>query len=102
MGRHNLFTLAVGGGEVVAHTDAFVTPDGRRAVQAGTTVAREHRGHRLGLAVKLANLRTLAEELPDITAVRTWTAIDNTHMLAINRELGFRVVEWTRMWVKEL
>jgi GNAT superfamily N-acetyltransferase len=72
------------------------------ASQSDTVVLDEHRGHRLGLAVKLANLRTLAEELPDITAVRTWTAIDNTHMLAINRELGFRVVEWTRMWVKEL
>ena len=72
------------------------------ASQSDTVVLDEHRGHRLGLAVKLANLRTLAEELPDITAVRTWTAIDNTHMLAINRELGFRVVEWTRMWVKDL
>ena len=67
--------------------------DAHVASRSDTVVLDEHRGHRLGLAVKLANLRTLAEELPDITAVRGPGRPSTTHMLAINREPGFRVVE---------
>ena len=92
MGRHNLFTLAVGGGEVVAHTDAFVTPDGRRAVQAGTIVAREHRGHRLGLAIKCANLLALEADHPECVVIDTTTNSANAPMHAVNDRLGFRPV----------
>ena len=90
-------------GQIVAFSDLVAYASMPEvASQSDTVVLEEHRGHRLGLAVKIANLKVLAAELPDITAVRTWTAADNTHMLAINTALGFRVVEWTRMWVKDL
>ena len=42
-------------GEVVAYTLAVVAHDALSCFQWGTLVASEHRGHRLGLAVKVAN-----------------------------------------------
>ena len=55
---------------VVAYTDLGVNTDGPpRAYQWGTLVRREHRGHRLGLAVKVANLRQLQRERPDLGQV---------------------------------
>lgn len=57
--------------------------------QHDTLVHGDHRGHRLGMLVKAANLQAL--ERRDATAVvRTWNATENTHMLAVNEALGFR------------
>lgn len=57
-----------------------------------TLVEREHRGHRLGWAVKCAVERQLlALELPH-PAVNTCNADENAYMLAINDALGFREV----------
>lgn len=57
-----------------------------------TLVERDHRGHRLGWAVKCAVERQLlAMELPH-PAVSTCTADENAYMLAINDALGFRQV----------
>jgi hypothetical protein len=72
------------------------------AIQGDTLVLREHRGHRLGLAVKLANVRALQDELPAVTTVRTWNAESNTHMLAVNQAMGFFVTGYTREWTKAL
>ena len=57
--------------------------------QQDTLVIAEHRGHRLGLAVKAANLVAVAREVPDAGPIITWNAAENTHMLAVNRQLGF-------------
>lgn len=57
--------------------------------QEDTLVVTEHRGHRLGLAVKAANLVAVAREVPDAGPIITWNAAENTHMLAVNRKLGF-------------
>ena len=51
---------------------------------------REHRGHRLGVAVKVANLRLLQRERPDITRLTTYNAEVNSHMIGVNEALGFR------------
>jgi ribosomal protein S18 acetylase RimI-like enzyme len=53
-----------------------------------TAVAREHRGKRLGLAVKIHALR--AAQARGLTEVQTNNDPDNAPMLAINRRLGFR------------
>ena len=77
-------------GEVVAYTQLVTTvhePD--RAYQWGTLVHRDHRGRRLGLAVKVAAHRLLQQGSPDVVRVTTWNAESNTHMIAVNERFGF-------------
>ncbi|MGW2214365.1 GNAT family N-acetyltransferase [Nonomuraea sp. NPDC001684] len=63
--------------------------------QADTTVLREHRGHRLGLLLKLSNLLWLREREPHLERIITWNATSNAHMLAINEAMGFELLdEW--------
>lgn len=81
-------------GEVVAYTEVLTTraePD--RAYQWGTLVRSEHRGHRLGIAVKVAAQRLLQERAPQARRVWTWNAEENAPMIAVNEALGFRAVE---------
>jgi GNAT superfamily N-acetyltransferase len=81
-------------GTVVAYTNFGVNTEGSpRAYQWGTLVRGEHRGHRLGLAVKVANLRQLQAARPDLGQVVTWNAEVNTHMIGVNEEMGFVPVE---------
>ena len=93
--RRDVRTFALSGdGEVVAMTEAFVNETmPHRGFQSGTLVVRAHRGHRLGLAVKVANHRALAERFPELSWLVTGNADVNAHMNAINDRLGFRVVE---------
>ncbi|QIG41782.1 PE-PGRS family protein [Nocardioides anomalus] len=82
-------------GELVAYTDIAVTVhESERAYQWGTLVSPAHRGHRLGLAVKVANLRLLQESHPQLTTVVTYNADVNAPMVAVNGHLGFRPVAW--------
>jgi GNAT superfamily N-acetyltransferase len=76
-------------GRVAAYTQLVVSGDDGNAYQWGTLVRREARGHGLGMAVKLANLRLLQEHASDVRAIYTYNAGVNEHMLAINRRLGF-------------
>ena len=82
-------------GEMVALTEMVMT-DHQPEVgwQGGTLVLKEHRGHRLGLAVKIANLRAYQEAFPLVRAVHSWNAEENDSMVAINDKLGFRPVEY--------
>ncbi|MDQ6716278.1 MAG: GNAT family N-acetyltransferase [Actinomycetota bacterium] len=95
-GRHRLTTVGVDRrtGHVVAYTD-LVLPSGAptHAWQWGTLVHREHRGHRLGTAVKVENLRRLQQDHPERQLVTTSNDETNSHMVEINARLGFRVVE---------
>ncbi len=67
------------------------------AEQDDTLVAAGHRGHRLGMLVKIANLRRLAD-YPAVERVTTFNAAENGHMLAINIALGFRPAGWDGEW----
>lgn len=67
-----------------------------------TLVLREHRGHGLGLAVKIANHRALAEMASQVRTVRTWNAAENAPMLAVNQRLGYRPSGFTQEWQKRL
>lgn len=68
------------------------------AVQELTAVVSPHRGHRLGLRVKLAMLDLLAKREPQVTQILTHNAGGNEHMIAINTELGFEVLEREPSW----
>lgn len=70
--------------------------------QEDTLVAPGHRGHRLGMAVKIANLRRAKELWPNATLVMTWNANENRHMLAINIALGFKPSGFEGEWQKRL
>jgi len=63
-----------------------------------TAVARAHRGHRLGLRLKLAMLDRLALQEPQLTRIMTGNAAGNHHMIAINEQLGFRVLDRWPCW----
>jgi GNAT superfamily N-acetyltransferase len=94
-GRTTYLAFAVEpGGDAVAYT-SLVAP-AREPVyvyQAGTLVRRDHRGHRLGLAVKVANLVALQKGCPGRRIVNTENAGVDGPMLQINEKLGFRSVE---------
>jgi GNAT superfamily N-acetyltransferase/RimJ/RimL family protein N-acetyltransferase len=70
--------------------------------QGETIVAGAHRGHRLGLLLKLVNLRHLMATEPRVRVLVTWNAAENTHMRAINEQLGFVPVDRWREWQLEL
>ena len=94
-GRTVLRTLAVRDGQAVAHSDLFVAPGGTRCVQWATLVHRDHRGHRLGAAVKVANLRGSRRACPT-TEVVTQNAEVNAQMIGINARLGSSRSRWSR------
>ena len=73
-------------------------PRGRPGVptwgyQLLTAVTRPHRGHRLGLLVKTAMLDWLAEAEPQLERIMTGNAAVNEHMIAINEQLGYELLE---------
>ena len=77
-------------GTVVGYAVAVSTEDGYEHVdQWGTLVHPAHRGRRLGLAVKCAQVRAVAEHFPDKHFLSTTNAETNAHMVAINEALGF-------------
>lgn len=94
-GRGRLAAGAVDrSGDLVAFTDIGVwKQDPGVAEQWNTIVKPDHRGHRLGLAVKIANLRHLRREVPGTLRLETLNANENTRMIAINELLGFQIVE---------
>ncbi len=66
--------------------------------QWNTIVMPEHRGHRLGLLLKVENLRWVRQEAPRLTRLDTWNANDNPHMIAINEALGYVPIEQWAEW----
>lgn len=79
-------------GRVVAMTSAGITAaDQPHVSQWATIVLPEHRGHRLGMALKVANLRLVQERFPEKSYVRTTNAETNAAMVDINERLGFEI-----------
>jgi GNAT superfamily N-acetyltransferase len=90
-------------GHLVAYTEALtcVEEDGF-ADQSDTLVAPAHRGRRLGLWIKLANLELLVSEHPEVRAIDTFNADDNRWMIAINEAMGFVPLLRVRDWELDL
>ena len=92
-GRQVLESVAVKDGRTVAQSTLSVPPKGAELPhmsQWGTFVDRAHRGHRLGMAVKAANLLAVQRLFPERTLLHTTNSPVNGPMVAINEEIGFR------------
>jgi GNAT superfamily N-acetyltransferase len=77
-------------GSVVGFTRLVVARDVRTvAWQWQTIVLPEHRGHRLGMLVKVENLAHLRTHEPAVTVIHTGNADSNAPMLRVNVALGF-------------
>lgn len=100
LGGLRMTTVALdGAGAPVAYTELRHEPGiPASAIQQDTLVHAEHRGHGLGLWIKAVNLLALLEHAPTVERVHTWTAAENTHMLAINTALGFRAAGAQGAW----
>jgi RimJ/RimL family protein N-acetyltransferase len=86
-------------GELAGLTQIGVDPqDPDWGYQFVTAVSREHRGHRLGLLVKVAMLELLAGAEPAVRHILTGNSDGNKHMIAINDEIGFRVLDEWQSW----
>ena len=72
----------------------------RPVKQQDTLVLKEHRGHRLGMLLKTANLQFLAETYPGHPSVTTFNAEENRHMLDVNEAVGFHAVGYGGGWKK--
>ncbi|MEV4809347.1 GNAT family N-acetyltransferase [Micromonospora avicenniae] len=95
--QYHVAAQHVASGRLVAWTLLDVGPSADwHAFQQITLVDPEHRGHRLGLLVKAENLRHLLAHEPSVRAIDAFNAASNSHMIAINEQLGFRPVDgWT-------
>ncbi len=96
---HVVAARGPGPGDLAALTQLCVDPAiPAWGFQELTAVARPHRGHRLGLLLKLAMLDLLAAREPQVTRIITGNADGNQHMIAINERLGFRVLGRWPSW----
>src|SRR5262245_10540375 len=90
-------------GELAGHT--LVGIDSERpwhGWQYDTSVLRAHRGHRLGLLLKIGMVRWLAEEEPQLRTLDTWNAASNTHMIKVNEVLGYEVLAHAFNWQQNI
>ena len=90
---HRVFARHRETGELAGHTVVVVSGERPEiAAQHDTSVVRAHRGHRLGLLLKVDMLQWLAETQPQIQTIDTWNAASNDHMIGVNEALRYRVM----------
>jgi len=95
-GRRLYTTAAIhdGSGRMAGYTTlAYAEEDPTHAWQWNTIVDEQHRGHRLGTLLKVANHRFTFDREPATRTVFTWNAESNQHMNAINTALGFAPID---------
>jgi GNAT superfamily N-acetyltransferase len=105
--RRARFLIAVAehraSGRLVACTELVVAADvPGQAAQMLTVVRPEHRGHRLGLAIKIANAEELARRAPGVRVIITGNASVNAPMIAVNEMMGFEIASEGTFWQKSL
>jgi GNAT superfamily N-acetyltransferase len=80
-------------GELAGHTVVGVEVEQPWvAWQLDTSVARGHRGHRLGQLLKIAMLHWMRDDEPQVRSLITWNAESNAHMVGINELLGYTAI----------
>jgi GNAT superfamily N-acetyltransferase len=100
---HAAGAVTTASGELVGFTEIAVPRSlPEQGYQSDTIVLPEHRGHRLGTLLKIANLRALAESSQATERVVTWNAAANEPMLRVNDVLGFELVGVSTVWQKQV
>jgi GNAT superfamily N-acetyltransferase len=88
-------------GVLAGHTQlVFSETDPADAYQWDTLVLPEHRGHGLGLSLKLRAMEEAADLLAARRYVHTFNAASNGPMIAVNERMGFRQVAWLGEYVR--
>jgi GNAT superfamily N-acetyltransferase len=86
-------------GHLVAFNELSVPPDLSRPIaQRDTLVLSEHRGHRLGMLLKIDNIQALTQTHPGHPAITTGNAEENRYMLDVNEAVGFVPLAYESAW----
>ncbi|PKH43575.1 hypothetical protein SAMN05192575_10437 [Nocardioides alpinus] len=95
IGRHVQTSMAIApDGSVAGVSDVRIDDTDHEHGQVGITIVDPaHRGHRLGLALKLATHDLVLAAHPSLVSVDTSNAEVNTWMNAVNEALGYRTIE---------
>jgi len=88
-------------GHLAGHTQ-LVFPDDDEVFQWDTLVLPEHRGHGLGLALKVRTMQAAADLLEGRRRITTYNAASNSHMIAVNEKLGFVQTAWCEEVLRRL
>jgi GNAT superfamily N-acetyltransferase len=99
-GRSRHVVVAVAEDGTLAGHNELVVPQHEpgRVWQWDTLVVPAHRGHRLGMALKVMNLGDVQAAHPERTQVCTFNADSNAHMVAVNDAIGFVPVSYVGEW----
>ncbi len=90
-------------GRLVAWTTINTGPDTpEHAWQFITIVDPDHRGHRLGALVKVENLRFFQANEPAVKRIDTFNAAENSYMISINEDMGFRAKFAFANWKRDV
>ncbi|MGA3488745.1 GNAT family N-acetyltransferase [Micromonosporaceae bacterium DT55] len=101
--RYSVGVLHEASGRLVAWTllEVYET-EPWHAYQQITLVDPAHRGRRLGILVKIENLRYALDAEPKLRVIDTFNAEANSHMIAINEAMGFVATGAEASWEEEL
>ena len=90
-------------GEVTGFTLAVLDADIPEHVWQWTTIVLPwHRGHRLGLRLKVDTLLRVLDREPAAQTMDTWNAEVNAPMIAVNELMGYRPLDTWSEWQLEL
>lgn len=101
--QYSIAAIHAASGQMAALTQLVVDPavDGW-AFQELTAVTRPHRGHRLGMLIKVAMLAQVSDLEPQVRQIMTFNSVDNAHMIAVNAGLGHRETDHFRGYELDL
>ncbi|MEO6604337.1 MAG: GNAT family N-acetyltransferase [Aeromicrobium sp.] len=89
-------------GSVVGHTQLVFPSETDEVYQWDTLVLPSHRGHGLGLTLKVFTMYESADLLDGRRRIHTYNAASNAPMIAVNEAMGFRQVAWVGEYVRAL
>lgn len=90
-------------GKPVGHTQlVFPESDPEDVYQWDTLVLSPHRGHGLGLSLKVHAMDSARDLFEGRTHVHTYNAVSNGPMIAVNELMGFRLVAYNGEFIRTI